>query len=264
MPESSPIGLYSISVRGLDVEELLEWAFENAIPFLHLRGGPRGFDLAHCSADQLERWRQKALRSVPITGITADVDLAELVDGDEPTRRGACDRVHRLSAAADRLEAHWVRLLARVPFARFPEFQCQSVLPAPAVPLLVELHHPRWLHPDAFAALEALMRQHRHVRVLADTAQLGAALTQGGNRDVAAAVLEWSTVLHLSDDGAGLVAPPAREEIAALAAHRMACGQAMEVALEWTGPDRTPQACLEHYRSALAWWVRIRHQPGRT
>lgn len=38
-------GLYSIGVRGLSLPELLRWTASLGVPFLHLRGGPRGFDL---------------------------------------------------------------------------------------------------------------------------------------------------------------------------------------------------------------------------
>lgn len=40
------VGLYSISVRDMDVPDLLARAAGNDISFLHLGGGPRGVDLA--------------------------------------------------------------------------------------------------------------------------------------------------------------------------------------------------------------------------
>ncbi|TQN28426.1 hypothetical protein FHX37_3771 [Haloactinospora alba] len=263
MVKADPVGVYSISVRGFEVEDLLVWANENAIPFLHLRGGPRGVDLVNRSPGQLEHWRRVARHSVPVTGVTADVDLADLVTGDEPTRRAAWEQVRQLCAAAHRLGARWVRLLARAPLTRAHALPSDPVLPTASLPLLVELHHPRWLDPDAFTALVALMRRHRGVRLLADTAQLGAALAGGGDRGIAAAVLDWSRVVHLSDDGTGLTHPE-REEIATLAARRVAQGRAMEVALEWTGTDRSPRVCLDRYRSALAWWARVRARTGAT
>ena len=251
------MGLYSISVRGFEIGDLLVWAAQHAVPFVHLRGGPRGFDLASRSTARLRHWHRLAQRTVPITGVTADTDLADLVSGEARTRRAACDQVHRLCEAACHLGAQWVRLLARTPLTHTSDPRLDYVLPDTALPLLVELHHARWLDPDAFTVLEALMGRCGDLRLLADTAQLGAALAAGCDRGVAAAVLDRSNVLHLSDNGHGL-AGASHEEIATLAAHRLAQGQPMEVAMEWTGADRCPETCLARYHSAVAWWSQIR------
>lgn len=54
------VGLYSISVRGLNIPDLLVWAARANMPFIHLRGGPRGFDLARRTASALGEWRRQA------------------------------------------------------------------------------------------------------------------------------------------------------------------------------------------------------------
>ncbi|WP_049579825.1 hypothetical protein [Streptomyces sp. SBT349] len=255
---ASPVGLYSISVRGLDVPELLGWAAAARIPFLHLRGGPRGYDLARRHPKELERWRRAAEAArVPIAGVTSDLDLADLVTGTAPSRAAAREELGRLAESAARLGARWVRLLARVePTSAYLTALRNAVVPTPAVGLPVELHHPGWLCGDAPATFTELLRRNDQLRLLADTAQLAAAR----NSKVLLRLLPWARVLHLSDDGAGF-GHPDRTAVAMAAAARIGGGQRIEVAVEWTGQPRTPAECLARYRSALTWW---RHGLPRT
>jgi hypothetical protein len=230
------VGLYSISVRGLDPPGLLCWARATDIPFVHLRGGPRGYHLTSRATSLLRLWRQIADDTVPITGVTADTDLRDLLADDPSVMAPAREEVVRLAEAAAELGAAWLRLLSRTP----PEPRwARRELPTTAVPLLVEPHHPGWLLPGVLTLLP-------EVRLLADTMQLA------GASPVLSEVVERTDVLHLSDDGQGL---DGAERIADLTAGRIAAGGRIEVAVEWTGADRTPSACLARYRSAATWWI---------
>jgi hypothetical protein len=40
-----------------------------------------------------------------------------------------------------------------------------------------------------------------------------------------------------------------------MAAARLGAGQRLEVALEWTGHDRSQATCVARYRAATAWWA---------
>lgn len=255
-----PVGLYSISVRGLQVPSLLAWAAAEGIGFVHLRGGPQGFALADRDTATLRSWRRAVEDTVPITGVTADVDLADLLTDDLQTQREAREEVLRLASAASVLGAGWVRLLARAPLAAGgARTWRESRLPDTAVPLLVELHHPQWLHPGTFAVMDGLLRRCSKLRLLADTAQLASALAARGEhaRAVLARSVAWTEVLHLSDNGEGLHTL-GHAAVAQLAAGRIAAGHPLEVAVEWTGDDRSPHVCLARYRSAAAWWDQIR------
>ncbi|GII52816.1 hypothetical protein Pth03_12050 [Planotetraspora thailandica] len=223
------VGLYSISVRGFDVPSLLRWATATGIPFIHLRGGSRGYCLTSVDRSTLRSWRPIIRDTVPVTGVTADVDLMDVL----ARRPESCEEVLRLAEAAAELGAKWLRLCARIPPA---PGDARGELPTRAVPLLIEPHHPGWLTPAGFAALP-------HVRLLADTRQLAGQPTMLGP------AVERADVLHLSDQGEGL-----DTIVANLAARRIAAGQSIEVAVEWTGPDRSPKACRDRYRSACAWW----------
>ncbi|MFH0246103.1 AP endonuclease [Streptomyces sp. HK10] len=251
---STPVGLYSIGVRGLRVPELLQWAGSESIPFVHLRGGPRGCDLTGQPRQTLHHWRHLARQAgVPVTGVTGDIDVGEVFAPSRTVRERARAELERLADAAAVLGAGWVRLLGRtVPRPPLP----QEDMPAPAVPVLVELHHPAWLTPAALETLHILLERRPRLRLLADIVQLAAALPSAGSQADAALerVLDATGVLHLSDDGAGL-ARPGRERVAALAAARIARGQDIEVAVEWTGQPRTPAACLARYQAARAWWA---------
>ncbi|WP_327378822.1 AP endonuclease (plasmid) [Streptomyces sp. NBC_01216] len=251
------VGLYSIGVRGLGVPELLEWTAAQAIPFVHLRGGPRGYDLARQKRATLESWRRYARQFTPVTGVTADLDLADLFAADETDRARARAELERLAAAAAVLGAGWVRLLGRtVPQGGLFQAMHGGELPDVALPLLVELHHPLWLEPAALDALEVLLKRWPRLRLLADTAQLAAALPSAGQdaEDALQRALGFARVLHLSDDGSGLHKADHRM-VAARAAQRIAGGQGIELAVEWTGHPRTAQVCLERYQSACRWWA---------
>ncbi|MFF7098053.1 AP endonuclease [Streptomyces rubradiris] len=257
------VGLYSIGVQGLSVPELLEWAAGQGVPFVHLRGGPRGCDLAAQSPDVLAQWRRAALRWVPVTGVTADLDLADLFRLAAPERARARDALERLAAAAAALGAGWVRLLGRtVPQGPLLNAMLGSQLPAARLPLLVELHHPGWLAPEALDALEELLDRWPRLRLLADTAQLAAARpTADGGADAALErVLDFARVLHLSDDGTQ-ADTAGRDLVAGQVRRRIAAGQDLEVAVEWTGQPRTPQACLDRYQEACHRWTQQADPP---
>lgn len=250
------VGLYSIGVRGLEVPDLLAWAHHHQMGFVHLRGGPRGFDLPRRLPAELERWRRTAAETLPITGVTADLDLADLHHPDPAHRDRARQEVEDLARAARAVGAYWVRLLARHPLTT-PVTASVDV----GVPLLVELHHPAWWEAAPHRVLLDLLDEDLGVAVLADTAQLAHAWAvtgpQVGERweQVAARV----RVLHLSDNGFGVNAP-GHAHIARDLARRVHAGQQVEVAVEWTGPDRTPAVCLYRHRALTRWWHHILEQ----
>ncbi|OLT26838.1 hypothetical protein BJF83_20250 [Nocardiopsis sp. CNR-923] len=258
------IGLYSISVRGLEVPDLLGWARAEGVAFVHLRGGTRGYALTERDAATLKHWRAVTEQTVPITGVTADTDLAELLDTDATVRDRARRSLGRMAWAAASLGAGWVRLLARTPLDP-AMVQRAGAVPVMAVPLLVELHHPAWLTPAPATALGRLLDQSPHLRVLADTAQLAAMLTTVGPHTVAGLdrVIAATNVLHLSDQGHGL-RHPGHAQIATAIARRLDDDHEIEVAVEWTGPDRSPATALDRYRAATAWWRGLREQHRRS
>ena len=181
------VGLYSIGVRGIDVPELLEWAGAQGVPFAHLRGGPRGYDLARQSPAVLAHWRRCAEVFVPVTGVTADLDVADFFAPSAPERARAREGLECLAATAAVVGAGWVRLLGRAVPRDNCWRRCLSVeVPAARGPPLVELHHPGWLAPSALDALEKLLGRWPRMRVLADTAQLATAMpSAGGHADAA-------------------------------------------------------------------------------
>jgi hypothetical protein len=110
-----PLGLYSIGIRDLDVTALLTLAAGHQVPFLHLRGGPKGYDLARRDQAQLAAWARQAHDGVPVTMVTADLDLADFLQPAAPEYRRASADLERLAEATRALGANAVRLLARRP-----------------------------------------------------------------------------------------------------------------------------------------------------
>ncbi|MFE8018045.1 AP endonuclease [Streptomyces antibioticus] len=265
MTAPAPVGLYSISVRGLDVTDLLSWAARHRIAFVHLRGGRRGCDLAARDASTLARWREASKRTVPVTGVTADTDLADLLSADPAVRHQAREEVSRLADAARAVGAGWLRLLARRPL-HTTDFATDGSGPLGdlAVPLLIELHNPKWLAERPHTALVRLLQQQPRLQLLADSTQLAQALAEPGDGRAAERLERlgpWIKVLHLSDPGPGL-ADPGHRVVAHHVARRITDGQRIEVAVEWTGADRTPAAALARYREHAAWWNAARPGTG--
>ena len=81
---------------------------------MHLRGGPRGYDLARRQDATLSRWARHSQASVPITLVTTDLDITQF----QTTSQGyqhACTELERVGRASAILGAHAIRLLARDP-----------------------------------------------------------------------------------------------------------------------------------------------------
>jgi hypothetical protein len=254
-----PVGLYSIGIRGLGVSALLSFAAANDVPFIHLRGGPSGYDLARQGKTRLARWARQARGDVPVTMVTADLDLADFLPPG-PQRRDE-EELARLADAAESLGAATVRLLARQPPAgrTWDHPYLQDIAAQSGTCILVELHHPDWFTPPGQAMLGTLLGESRTCGVLLDTAQFHDAITGSAQSSADSCLHELvarTRAVHLADTGAGLAdAGHTRAGHVALAAIRS--GHQAEVAFEWTGPDRNPGACFARYQAALAWWQRL-------
>lgn len=251
------LGLYSIGVRGLTVPGLLGWAALHRIPFVHLRGGRRGFNVAAVSDAVLDLWRGHIETSVPVTMVTAENTLDDLLNTRGETSLAARQQLIRTAEAARRLGAGSVRVLA----TSHPNLaEVNRAAPVDiGLPLLIELHDSGWWSPLGIDALSSLIASWPRVRLLADSGQANAAVTHLGN-DTAPEAVAWvvshADVLHLSDDGAGLDGPGHRL-LAKHAQTALRISRPLEVAVEWTGPDRRPMTCLDRYQRASTWWSTI-------
>jgi hypothetical protein len=247
------VGLYSIGIRGLDLTTVLTLAAEHQVPFLHLRGGPRGYDLARREDTTLSRWARHSQASVPITLVTTDLDIAQF-QLSSCCYQHACAELDRVGRASAVLGAHAVRLLARHP-AR------DAVAGTVALPdlrgrhglgVVVELHDPSWFTPGALIAVRAFCDAYPGVGLLVDSGQVHRAWSTLGALDdlVVAELVSRASVVHLCDNGSGLGGTGHH----LLAAATAAAGGAVEVGFEWTGPDRSPADCRARYRAAVSWW----------
>jgi hypothetical protein len=256
-----PVGLYSIGIRGLDAGAFISVASAAGVPFIHLRGGPRGYDLARVHVPQIDAWARQARQSaVPVTVVTADTDASSFFSAEDQRRQASAD-LGALAVAAARLGARAVRLLARTapPAAPqrgggLPDLRASHGLSA-----LIELHDPAWFAPDALAWLHALLDRSPGAALLLDSHQVHAAW-QAAPRLAWPGMLEGlarrAPVAHLSDPGTGLDGEGHRLLARAVQA-AAGSGHRAEVAFEWTGADRCPAMCLARYRDAVAWWDRM-------
>jgi hypothetical protein len=256
-PSATSIGVYSIGVRGVDVPELLSLARDWSVPFVHLRGGPRGVDLVRRETSELTAWRHWTEHTVPISGVTADLDLADILADDPAVRANAGAELAALAGAARCVGARWVRLLARTPPGCHAAFTMTGVpVPDVGLPLLVEPHEPAWWSRRCFAQLTDLLARTPSLRLLADTAQLNSVPITAPDYDILLNdVLDRTRVVHICDNGSG-VQGRGHRRVVELTGRRIMMGQPLEVALEWTGVDRSPTGFLTRYRSVSAWWAK--------
>jgi hypothetical protein len=254
-----PVGLYSIGIRGLDIGEFLGLAAGWQVPFVHLRGGPRGCDLARIPGARLTAWaRQARGGGVPVTMVTADIDLADFTAPGTAPYQEAARELGALACAAAELGASAIRLLARV-IPRDAEWETLSV-PLDAVAgmaVLAELHDPGWFTPASVARLHGLLDRTPGLALLLDSAQVHDAWLTGPAAPwpgLLAGLAGRAGAVHLSDRGTGLD-QPGHQLLARAARASAGEGRQAETAFEWTGADRSPQACLARYRAATAWWA---------
>ncbi|CUU60608.1 hypothetical protein Ga0074812_14325 [Parafrankia irregularis] len=252
------IGLYSIGIRHIELEDLLALATAHQLPFLHLRGGPRGFDVARRDIATLSRWARRCRMGVPITMVTADLDLADFVRPGTETYQQASAELDRLGRAAAVLGARAVRLLAR---RVLDEWQWSDLaVPDLAAPYglttLVELHDPAWFTADALTSAAAHLKRTSGLEVLMDTDQVHRAWLCSAIPDALAGNLSQlvphTGAVHVSDNGDGLTG--AGHRIVARTFGALSHDRSVEIAFEWTGADRDQQSCLVRYRRAAAWW----------
>lgn|GEM_PF-3510002 len=260
MTSSTPtaVGLYSIGIRGVDPEALLALAVEHEVPFLHLRGGPRGFDLARRDTATLDRWARCSKVSVPITVVTAEIDLIDFARPGTPTYWRASAELNRLGHAASVLRAHAVRLLARhhLDQRQWADLAVPDLAARHGLTTLIELHEPAWFTDHSVDALVTHLERAPWLALLMDTAQVQQAWRRSEDPDNLAAqvsVLAPRTrVIHISDGDDHV--PGAGYEIVAETFGHLENDSPVEIAFEWTGADRSPQVCLDRYRRAVAWW----------
>ncbi|MGV9836524.1 hypothetical protein ACWDUL_20380 [Nocardia niigatensis] len=229
------------------------WAYRNDIPFLHLRGGARGCAATRCSKQELEHWRVIADATAPIRLLTADVTLHDLAEG--PDTRAAQRELARTVRAASLLGVTMTRILAdRAPVD--PGRVLVPRLPKAEITFLIEPHDRWWWTVEGIDLLSELTGTGRRIRLLADTAQAATGLAATASETARARVREvvsMSSVVHISDNGSGFGAK-GHALLAAQTWQAQRAGQRIEVAFEWTGPERTKPACLSRYHAARAWW----------
>ncbi|MGH3826910.1 MAG: hypothetical protein ACRDQX_07025 [Pseudonocardiaceae bacterium] len=252
MTDSRPVGLYSIGLRGLGVTEVLTVCAEHQVLFVHLRGGPRGYDLASRDQATLSRWARHAQRGTSVTLVTADLDLAQFGQPGGEGYRHARTELERLAEATAILGATAIRLMGHHPpdGSRIivPDLQDQY-----GIATLVELHDPRWFTPAALTALEPVLHANSGLGLLLDSGQVHRAWSCLGSlhAPVLEVLVRHARVVHWSDSGHGLDGAGHRLLAAAI---RACAGDGVAFGFEWTGPDRSVTTCLARYRSAVAWW----------
>ncbi|MGH3720379.1 MAG: hypothetical protein ACRDRI_16350 [Pseudonocardiaceae bacterium] len=261
MTYSRPVGLYSIGLRGLEVTEVLAACAEHQVPFVHLRGGPRGHNLAGQDRATLSRWARHAEHSAPVTLVTADLDLAQFGQPGSEGYRNACTELDRLAEATTILGATAIRLMGHHPpdSGRMivPDLQHRY-----GIVTLVEPHDPRWFTPAALTTLESVLHANAGLGLLLDSGQVHRALCCLGSlpAPVLEALVRHARVVHWSDSGHGL--DGAGHRLLAVAT-RARVGEGVAFGFEWTGPDRSAATCLARYRSAVSWWHATRtEQPS--
>jgi sugar phosphate isomerase/epimerase len=252
------VGLYSNGVRGLGPREFLDAAAEHQVPFVHLRGGPRGYGLATTLPEQVTAMARQAACTAPVTLIAADVDLSDFASPEDACWQRASAELARLARVAREFGAGSVRVLARaVPGdAQWPALAIPDLAALHGVTVLIELHHPAWFTTEAVGRLCELMNRCAGLGLLLDSGQMHDAWLQAPGApwpSLLGSLITHARVVHLSDRGDGLDGHG--HHLLAHAARSAANdGNDLEVAFEWTGNDRRLETCMTRYQAAVTWW----------
>ena len=250
----SAVGLYSNGVRGLGPGEFLDAAAAHRVPFVHLRGGPRGYGLVSAPAEQVTALARQAAGAVPVTLITADVDLCDFASPGDARWRQASAEVASLAQVTRELGAGSVRIVARaIPSgAQWHALAIPDLAARYGVTVLIELHDPAWFTPEAADGLHKLMSSCDGLGLLLDSGQAHDAWLQSPGvpwGSLLGGLITHTRVVHLSDRGDGLDGHGHH-----LLADATSYGHHLEVAFEWTGDDRRLETCMTRYRAAVTWW----------
>lgn len=203
------LGLYSNGVRGLEPGEFLAAAAAHRVPFVHLRGGPRGYGLAGIPADQVTALARQAACVVPVTLVTADVDLSDFASPQGTGWRQASAELASLARGALEFDAESVRILARTALsgAQWETLAIPHLAARHGVTVLIELHDPAWFTQEAADRLDELMSSRAGLGLLLDSGQVHDAWLQAPEarwRSLLDRLITRARVVHLSDREDGL------------------------------------------------------------
>jgi len=106
------MGFYSIGLGNLPINELSELVRSEEIPFLHLRGGRKGYNLAQFQECELEEFRNALHGLVDASLVTSDTDLQDFL-AQAPERCPVVKELQALCRASSYLGANAVRLIGR-------------------------------------------------------------------------------------------------------------------------------------------------------
>ena len=248
------LGFYSIGFGNIPFQMLSKVASDEHIPFLHLRGGARGYNLAQLSEFELERFRKAFEGVVKITLVTTDIDIQDfLADGTE--RRKVVKELRRLSHAAEYLGAQAIRLMGRRALGQSEWLAVKHEIAASGcMPLVIELHDKSWFQEEKILCLLDFCLSW-NMGVLLDSQQITLATMKEDCRGLRNALRKIRPIvkaIHLSDSGYGLAAPG--NCLVASVARQAKQSAPIEHAFEWTGEDRSLKAALAAYGRAFEYW----------
>jgi len=253
MTAAPAVGLYSIGVRGLSFPELLAWAAHHGVPHLHVRGGHRGYRLAEQDPAVLRAWAELAATTVPVTAVTSDVELRDLLADDPDAHR----QLGALAEAAAVLGATTLRVFGRTSTESLQSGSAalsglRTALSDCGTALAVELHAADWFDPGRRPAITDLLAEAEFLHLLTDTYQVQRYVPDV-DTEFAAWLVARSRVVHFCDPGSGLTGI-GHQRVATAMTLAAGAGHQPELAFEWTGPDRSAAGCLARYRAAVDWW----------
>lgn len=168
------VGLYSNGVRDLGPEQFLAVAATHQVPFVHLRGGPRGYGLGSAPAQQVNGLTRQAAGAIRVTLVTADVDLNDFASPGDARWEQASAELTALARVARELGAERMRILARAlpSNAQWQALAVPDLAARHGVTVLIELHDPVWFTVETADRLGGWMNRCPGLGLLLDSGQV--------------------------------------------------------------------------------------------
>ncbi|XUY30481.1 hypothetical protein RMR21_025705 (plasmid) [Agrobacterium sp. rho-8.1] len=249
----APLGFYSIGLANINLKALARIAKDHSLPFIHLRGGQRGYDFASWTERKLEMLPGIANLLPPVTVVTTEIDITD--SSLSLPVQNPPDNLLRLCHAADLFGANTLRLTARgyVSCNSWTELihRWGSVTNKKFV---VELHDPLWFNPSA-AATFVKRCERAFIGILIDSQQVSLACRQFGVVQTEEALAIYEPIVrfaHVTDPGSGLTSPGTKMVFNLIANARAV--HPIEAVFEWTGADRSPERATMAYAVAAQVW----------
>lgn len=244
------MGFYSIGLGLTPISELIDKIKIEGIPFLHLRGGAKGYNLLSLSKADLSLFIDICKRGPKVTMLTSDFSLSDFFDVNI-SFHAINSELNSYLEIAHLLSASSLRVLA-TEIIDAPPINVKIPLMSSRIKFTIELHNPYWFTPQSAEIINNICNEN-NVYILLDSGQVHEACKVHGYLKVKESILifiDKVNIIHISDNGFG-VDDTGHHLVFTLINAFFKFKSEVEIAFEWTGMDRSSKSAFLAYHKAM-------------